>query len=102
MHPTTLTLRRAEPADAAALDRLVELEEATPLAGDIIVAERGGAVVAALATADDRAVADIFLPTAGAVKMLRDWAAELGSPAPRPRRARRLQLVFPRMAAARG
>jgi hypothetical protein len=101
MNDTTLTLRRAEPADAAALDRLVELEEAAPLRGDVLVAERGGAVVAALTPADDRAVADIFLPTARAVKMLRDWAAELGAPAPRPRRVRRLGIALPRMAAVR-
>jgi hypothetical protein len=46
-------------------------------------------------------VADIFLPTARAVKMLRDWAAELGAPAPRPRRVRRLGIALPRMAAVR-
>jgi hypothetical protein len=101
MNDTTLTLRRAEAADAAALDRLAELEEAAPLTGDILVAERGGAVVAALTPADDRAVGDIFLPTARALQMLRDWAAELGAPAPRPRRARRPRMALLRTAAMR-
>ena len=89
MHPTTLTLRRAEPADAAALDRLAELEEAAPLRGDVLLAERGGAVVAALSPADGRAVADIFLPTAGALKLLRDWAAEVRPPSSRAARGAR-------------
>jgi len=101
MHPTTLTLRHAEPADAAAVDRLAELEEAAPLTGDVLVAERDGAVIAALAPADDRAVADIFVPTARAVKMLRELAAELGAPAARPRRARRPRLALLRTAAVR-
>lgn len=100
MHPITLTLRRAEPADAAALDRLAELEEATPLTGDILLAERGGAVVAALSPADGRAIADIFVPTAGAVKLLRDWAAEVRPPIT-PRRARRPRLASLRIAAVR-
>ena len=100
MDPTTLTLRRAETADAAALDRLAELEEAAPLRGDVLLAERGGSVVAALSPADGRAVADIFLPTAGTLKLLRDWAAEV-RPAVVPRRARRPRLALLPTAAVR-
>ena len=95
MHPISITLRHATAADAAALARLAELEEAAPLTGDVLVAERGGAVVAALAPADDRAVADIFLPTAYAVRMLRDWAAAQGAPAPRRPRRPRIALLRP-------
>jgi hypothetical protein len=77
MHSPTLTLRIAEPADSAAIARLAELEEAAPLAGETLIAERDGAIVAALAIDDGRAVADIFLPTAGIVRMLGAWRGEL-------------------------
>jgi len=100
MHPTTLTLRRAQPDDDAALDRLAELEEAAPLNGEVLLAERGGAVVAALSPADGRVIADIFVPTAAEVKMLREWTAEVRPPIS-PRRARRPRLAFLRTAAVR-
>jgi len=100
MHSTTLTLRRAQPDDDAALDRLAELEEAAPLNGEVLLAERGGAVVAALSPADGRVIADIFVPTAAEVKMLREWTAEVRPPIS-PRRARRPRLAFLRTAAVR-
>ena len=86
MHPTTLTLRRARPA--------------APLNGEVLLAERGGAVVAALSPADGRVIADIFVPTAAEVKMLREWTAEVRPPIS-PRRARRSRLAFLRTAAVR-
>jgi len=100
MHSTTLTLRRAQPDDDAALDRLAELEEAAPLNGEVLLAERGGAVVAALSPADGRVIADIFVPTAAEVKMLREWTAEVRPPIS-PRRARRPRLALLRTAAVR-
>lgn len=100
MHPTTLTLRHATAADVTTIDRLALYEEAAPLTGDVLLAERGGAVIAAFSPADDRAVADIFVATAGAVRLLRGWAAELCGPA--PRRVRRLpRLPFARPAVVR-
>jgi hypothetical protein len=77
MPNTALIMRPAHSDDAAAIARLVELEEATPLVGETLVAQVDGTIVAALSVGDDRAVADIFRPTAGVVRMLRDWRAQL-------------------------
>ena len=73
MHDASLTLRRATDDDAAALARLVELEEAVPLTGAVLLAELDGQVLAAVSVREDRAVADIFRPTAELVAMLRAW-----------------------------
>jgi len=92
-----LILRPSHSGDEAAIARLVELEEAPGLVGDPLVAELDGTIVAALSVHDDRAVADIFRPTAAIVRMLRLWRAELIPPAPRsvrrPRAIRRLVAV---------
>jgi hypothetical protein len=71
MYDGILTLRPATGDDAVAVARLVELEEARPLAGEVLVAELDGHVIAALSVLEDRAVADIFRPTAELVAMLR-------------------------------
>jgi hypothetical protein len=73
MHERTLTLRPATEDDAAAVARLVELEEALPLTGELLLAEFDGRVIAAVSVREDRAVADIFRPTAELVAMLRTW-----------------------------
>ena len=73
----TLTLRLAAEADRAAVARLVEMEEAADLAGDVILAELDGYVIAAVSVDDDRAVADIFRPTAGIVRLLRERREQL-------------------------
>jgi hypothetical protein len=73
MHEARLTLRPATEDDEAAVARLVELEEALPLTGDVLVAEVDGCVIAAVSVHEDRAVADIFRPTAELVAMLRSW-----------------------------
>jgi len=49
---------------------------------------------------DGRVIADIFVPTAAEVKMLREWTAEVRPPIS-PRRARRPRLAFLRTAAVR-
>jgi hypothetical protein len=73
MHERTLTLRRATADDAAAVARLVELEEARPLPGEVLLADVDGRVIAAVSVREDRAVADIFRPTAELVVLLRKW-----------------------------
>jgi hypothetical protein len=92
-----LILRPSHSGDEAAIARLVELEEAPGLVGDTLVAELDGTIVAALSVHGDRAVADIFRPTAAIVRMLRHWRAELTQAAPgsvlRPRATRRLLAV---------
>jgi hypothetical protein len=67
-------LRRARPEDDADLSRLVELDCALPLAGPVLVAEEGGAIVAALCVSTGRAVADPFVPSLHHVELLRRYA----------------------------
>jgi hypothetical protein len=98
MHEGTLTLRPATEDDAVAVARLVELEEALPLTGDVLLAELDGYVIAAVSVREDHAVADIFRPTAELVAMLRTWRDALirvrrfpdAGPAERPRGLRGL------------
>jgi hypothetical protein len=78
MHDKYLTMRLAHSGDAAAIARLVEMEEAQPLRGESLVAELDGTIIAALSVRDGQAVADLFRPTAGIVRTLRHWRAELG------------------------
>ena len=80
----SLILRPSHSGDEAAIARLVELEEASGLVGDTLVAELDGTIVAALSVDDDQAVADIFRPTAVIVQMLRHWRAELIQAGPGP------------------
>jgi hypothetical protein len=98
MHDGILILRRSTAPDAGAIAHLVELEEAEPLVADSLVAELDGTVVAAGALADRRALADIFMPTAELVRMLRDRReqpirARRPASATRPREVRRLLAV---------
>jgi hypothetical protein len=80
MYHGSLTMRLAHSGDAAAIARLVELEEAQPLRGESLVAELDGTIIAALSLHDGQAVADLFRPTAGIVRTLRHWRAELVEP----------------------
>jgi hypothetical protein len=67
-----LILRPALPSDADALELLAELDSAPALRGDILVAEVGGELLAAVSRADGRAVADPFHPTSDLVWLLRE------------------------------
>jgi predicted amidohydrolase len=73
-------MRLAHPSDAASISRLIEMEEAQPFSGDSLVAEQDGTIIAAVSLADGRAVADLFQATAGIVRTLRQWRAELVEP----------------------
>ena len=53
----------------AAAEQLARLDSQRPLAGEILVAEQSGELVAALGA--DRAIADPFRPTADLVTLLR-------------------------------
>ena len=83
----TVVIRAARGSDGPALEQLAQLDSQARLAGDVLVAEQDGAVVAALA--GDRAIADPFHPTADLVALLRMRAAPAARlPArPEPRRA---------------
>ena len=76
MHHKSLTMRLAHSGDAAAIARLVEMEEAQPLRGESLVAELDGTIIAALSLHDGQAVADLFRPTAGIVRVLQHLRVE--------------------------
>ena len=67
----TYVVRLATDDDAAALDRLAELDSAPPLAGRVLIGEIAGAPVAALSVDEARTIADPFVPTAHLVATLR-------------------------------
>src|SRR5690242_6974812 len=71
-----VVIRPAYPDDASALERLARLDSRRPLDGPVLVAERNGRIVAALAPATGRTVADPFSPTADLVALLKVRAAD--------------------------
>lgn len=75
---TAVTLRPSREDEGRALTRLAQRDSAPPLEGSIVVAERGGRILAALSLADRRAIADPFQPTAELVELLRVRADQLG------------------------
>ena len=75
---TPVVIRLAVNADEPALRRLAQLDSARPLAGQKLLAEHGGSLVAAVSIDDGTAIADPFRTTADAVELLRLRAAQLG------------------------
>jgi hypothetical protein len=96
MHPTTssipamqtIVIRAARQDDAPALWRLAALDSAAALRGEVLVADVEGEILAALALADGRAVADPFRLTADLVELLRTRARLMGAPGSENRRGR--------------
>jgi hypothetical protein len=84
---STLSIRRAGPADDHVIARVSRLDSALPLAGPKLVAEVDGEIVAAISLENGTRVADPFRPTASIVEVLRLRRAQLGT-APNHRRAR--------------
>jgi hypothetical protein len=83
----TVTIRMSVPADATALVRLAELDSARPpKAVEMLVAEVGGELRAAVPLDGGRAIADPFERTAELVAILTQRARQLR---PVPRRAAR-------------
>ena len=78
----TVVIRAARGSDGDRLDQLARLDSQRPLAGEILVAEQSGELVAALGA--DRAIADPFRPTADLVTLLRVRSG--GAAATTPRR----------------
>lgn len=83
-----LVLRAAGPADLPAIQRLAERDSAPAPRGELLVAEAGGELVAALELDGARVLADPFRRTAEAVDLLQARAAQL-----RDRRRRPLRLL---------
>lgn len=83
---TAIVLRRAASADAAALDRLANLDSRRLPAGPHLVAERDGALIAALALPSGTTFSDPFTPTADALALLRRWSqsSEVRAPIAKP------------------
>jgi hypothetical protein len=67
-------VRNAHPDETETIRRVAQLDSARELAGEILVATVDAEVVAALSLDDGRVVANPFVPTAGAVQLLRDRA----------------------------
>ena len=89
----TVVIRAARGSDGGALRDLAELDSQRPLAGDVLIAEQDGAIVAALA--GDRVIADPFRPTADVIDLLR-----VRSGGGATRRRRRSLARAPRLRAA--
>jgi hypothetical protein len=81
----SMTIRPARPVDEWAVTRLAQLDESRPLTGDVLLAEADGRPIAAVEVSSGAAVADPFVPSAGAVAVLKMRAAQLRAPAA-PRR----------------
>jgi len=73
-----VTIRRARPADADALDTLAKLDSSHPPRGAILVAEAGGELWAAVSLDDNHLIADPFRPTGELAFRLIERARELG------------------------
>jgi len=89
---SSISLRRAVSTDAAALDRLAQLDSTRLPSGTHLIAERDGEMIAALAQPSGAVIADPFVPSADAVELLRQWA---GQRTALPRRsARRVRVAL--------
>lgn len=82
-HLEDITIRLATPADGGSLRRLAALDSSRALTGDVLVAEAGGTILAAIAVSNGEVVADPFERTAELVELLRLRAGRRG-----PQRAR--------------
>jgi len=71
MTENALTIRPADLADLAGLDRLAALDSSSPPTGDVLVAEVGGELWAAIEIETGAAIADPFRPSADLVELLR-------------------------------
>ena len=77
MKNTALTIRRATAADTFAIRRLAAIDSAAPPTGDVLLAEMGRELWAALAIDTGAAIADPFRPSADLVDLLRFRAERL-------------------------
>ena len=89
----TVVIRAARGSDGDRLAQLARLDSQRPLAGEILVAEQEGELVAALGA--DRVIADPFRPTADLVALLRVRAGRS-----RQDRRHRARLRVPRLRTA--
>jgi hypothetical protein len=93
----SVLIRAARGSDGAAIARLAELDSRPVPAGELLVAEADGELVAALSPSAGASIADPFRPTADVVELLELRARgsrrpRRGVPSLRPR------LAYPRAA----
>jgi hypothetical protein len=69
-----LHIRPASEADLPALRRLAHLDDRRLPSGELVLAEEGGEIRAAVATQSGSAIADPWRPTARIVDALRAWS----------------------------
>ena len=74
---TRVTFRHAGPADAQALTELAQLDSSRAPRGDVIVADAGGELWAAVSLEDGHAVANPFRPSGELTWSLMERAREL-------------------------
>ena len=91
--PAPLRIRQARHTDAAALERLADLDSSHAPRGDVLLAEVGGELWAALSLDDGHAIADPLRPSADTVLLLAERSRQL-RPAPRRRSHNRPRLRF--------
>ena len=91
-----ITIRVATAADQAAVRRLAVLDSAFPPKGEVLLAEAGDELWAAVSVDTGHAVADPFRPSADLVELLRVRAARLRGESPAQPRV--LARVLPRVA----
>jgi hypothetical protein len=72
-----VTMRVAGPGDRPAIERLAALDSQRAPHGDVIVAEVGGEVRAAVAVDSGTAIADPFRRTADLVELLRERVSQV-------------------------
>jgi hypothetical protein len=75
-----VTMRVAGPSDRPAIERLAALDSQRAPQGDVLVAEVGGELRAAVPMDGGTPVADPFRPTADVVSLLRERAAQVAEP----------------------
>ena len=75
-----VTMRVAGPGDEAAIERLAALDSQHAPQGDVLVAEVGGELRAAVGIDAGTTIADPFRPTSDVVSLLRERAAQVARP----------------------
>jgi hypothetical protein len=91
MTNTTFTIRHASAADADAVARLAALDSASPPTGELLLAEVGHELWAAVEIDSGRAIADPFRPSGELVELLHFRAARMRLEVAEP--SRRLSLL---------
>jgi hypothetical protein len=77
MTDSTLTIRRASDSDRSSLNELAALDSSRPPRGDVLVAEVGAELWAAVEVGSGAAIADPFRPSGDLVELLRFRAQDI-------------------------